>query len=71
MTKQEKINSVYGLENSEMIDENGWATYVCDEQIEYGIEPFGEYKTRNNIDSTCEWRPLSLQGIENNNFLKN
>ncbi len=65
MTKEEKIKEVYGCLG--YVDENGWATYVIDEAFEYGIEPFGNYETRNHIDGAYEWRPIELQGIENNN----
>lgn len=66
MTKQEAIRQVYGF-LSEIIDNDGWAYYGVDKNSEYGIEPFGEYETRNNKDGYYEWRPKSLQGIENNN----
>jgi len=65
MTKEEKIKEVYG--GLEYIDENGWTTYVIDEAFEYGIEPFGDYETRNHIDGAFEWRPKSPQGVEDNN----
>jgi len=66
MEKQEAINKAYGFLN-QFIDSDGWATYGCAENSEFGIEPFGEYETRNHVDAVYEWRPKSLQGIENNN----
>ena len=57
MTKQEKVTSVYGFK-SDLIEAKN-----------VGIEPdcFGEYETRNYKDGYYEWRPKSLQGIEDNN----
>ena len=64
--KQKAIQEVYGFLN-DMIDENGWATYAIDEVGESGIEPFGDYEVQSEKDGVTVWRPLSLQGIENNN----
>lgn len=66
MTKEEKIKEAYGFIN-EWICGNGWASYFTDEGWEGGVEPFGEYDIRNKTDDYFEWRPKSLQGIENNN----
>jgi hypothetical protein len=65
MTKEDKLYEVYGSRYD--WDENGWLTYGCDEASESGFEPFGEYETRNHIDGYYEWRPIELQGIEDNN----
>ena len=68
MTKEEKIKEAYGgLIDLSVLDENGWAIYGCEDFSESGIEPFGEYETKNHIAGVCNWRPKSLQGIENNN----
>jgi len=56
-SKQEAIENVYGFLN-ELIDENGWASYVIDEA---GIEPFGDYDIQSEIDGVTVWRPKSLQ----------
>ena len=66
MTKEEKIKEAYGFIN-EWICGNGWASYFADEGWEGGVEPFGEYDIRNKTDDYFEWRPKSLQGIEDNN----
>jgi hypothetical protein len=69
-TKQQVIDEAYfnfDNEKNDLIDSDGWATYGVDENSEFGIEPFGEYETRNHVDGVFEWRPLSLQGIETNN----
>lgn len=63
--KEDKIKKAYG--DIYDWDENGWLIYGCDEANEFGYEPFGEYETRNHVDGIYEWRPKSLQGIENNN----
>lgn len=68
MTKEEKIKEAYGgLIDLSVLDENGWAIYGCEDFSESGIEPFGEYETKNHIAGVYNWRPKSLQGIENNN----
>ena len=65
-SKEEVIQSAYDGEKYDW-DENGWLTYGVDENSEFGYEPFGDYETRNHVDGVYEWRPKSLQGIENNN----
>ena len=67
MTKQEVIKQAYYGHESSLIDENGWATYAVDEGGEFGIEPCGDYETRNHVDGVYEWRPKSLKGLETNN----
>lgn len=68
MTKQDKIKEAYGgLIDLNLLDENGWAIYGCEDFSESGIEPFGEYETKNHIAGVYNWRPKSLKGIENNN----
>ncbi len=66
MTDKEKViaGAYNGLTG---YDENGWAVYHIDKNIEAGIEPFGEYETKDHISGSYLWRPISLQGIENNN----
>lgn len=70
MTKEEIIKQAYGeyYEDTKLcIDNNGFCQYGSKDDSDWGIEPFGEYETRNHIDGIYEWRPKSLQGIENNN----
>lgn len=65
-SKEEVIQIAYDGEKYDW-DENGWLTYGVYENSEFGYEPFGDYETRNHIDGVYEWRPKSLQGIEDNN----
>jgi hypothetical protein len=69
MTKQEKIQEAYGehwekLKDS--ISENGWVSFYSDE-----TRIRDEFHKKENIECSPNhnnnWRPKSLQGIENNN----
>lgn len=67
MTKKEKIQEAYGCDVDGLVDVDGWSIYGVDEGSEYGVEPYGDYETKNHYDGKYEWRPNSLSGIEDNN----
>ena len=69
--KEQKIKEAYGEYwgiVKDFVDENGWIGFhYKDTGFEGGVEPFGEYETNDINDVRFDWRPKSLQGIENNN----
>lgn len=63
MSQKEAEETVEMMIRNELIDENGWCPYAFGEHTESGVEPFGDYETKNHN----HWRPISLHGIETNN----
>jgi len=73
MTKQEKIQEAYGEywdlftkeEQNKILIDNGWNSYF-NHPLHWEMSKFIEIETIAYGVGTS-WRPLSLQGIENNN----